>query len=77
MVTGFLQFHHRATEHSVDRTGPSAAEVIPAFQHFAGSRSVVPEAQLQEEMLSFVCRQHFSIGLETFVCTRGFLPILL
>lgn len=32
------------------RTGPGAAEVIPAFQGFAQS-TPVPEAQLQQEML--------------------------
>lgn len=77
MVTGFLQFHCRATEHSVDRTGPSAAGVIPAFQHFAESTLVVPDAQLQPEVLILVRRYPFSIGLETLVCTSGFLPVSL
>lgn len=41
-----LQFHCTATGHSVGRTSPSAAGVLPAFQSFAES-TPVPEAWLQ------------------------------
>lgn len=52
-----MQFHCRATECSVDRTGPSAA-----LQHFAQSMSVVPAMQLQQETLSLIHMQNFSVG---------------
>lgn len=57
-----MQFHCRATECSVDRTGPSAAGVIPALQHFAKSMSEFPAVQLQQETLSLIHMQNFSVG---------------